>query len=205
MADTKMNRQLIFLSFAMGAFSLNGAIAQFATGVTFEENDLSQSSRSQSSRGKLSVPAVIQTPGAQLPPPGGNPLWGIPMSALTFTRERPIFSPTRRPAAPPPAPRPVLEVRAPPPAPEPPHLGFLGTATGESENVAVVIDQTTKNLARLRVGEAVSGWILRSLDSRTVTLEKDSRTVTLSLPGVTNSAPERAPELSAAAQPGRGF
>src|SRR5262245_32324885 len=111
MADTKMNRQLIFLSFAMGAFSLNGAIAQSATGVTF--GDLSQSRR-----GKLSVPAVIQTPGAQLPPPGGNPLWGIPMSTLSVTRERPIFSVTRRPPAPPP-PKPLVEAPAPPP-PAPP-------------------------------------------------------------------------------------
>src|SRR5262249_26765148 len=148
-----MNRQLIYLSFAMGAFSLNGAIAQFATGVTFEENDLSRSSR-----GKLSVPAVIQTPGAQLPPPGGNPLWGIPMSALSVTRERPVFSATRRPPAPPPKPLVEAPAPAPPPAPpEPPRLALLGTATGETDKVAVVIDQTTKNLVRLHVGEAVSG------------------------------------------------
>jgi hypothetical protein len=198
MADTKMNRQLIFLSFAMGAFSLNGAIAQFATGVTFEENDLSQSGR-----GKLSVPAVIQTPGAQLPPPGGNPLWGIPMSALSVTRERPIFSVTRRPPAPPPPPKPLVEAPAPPPAPpEPPSLALLGTATGGTDNVAVIIDQTTKNLVRLRVGESVSGWFLRSLDSRTMTIEKDSRSVTLSLPVITNSA---STELSAPAQPERPF
>lgn len=190
-----MNRQLIYLSFAIVALSLSGAIAQVATGVTYEEDDMSRPSR-----GNLSVPAVIQTPGAQLPPPGGNPLWGIPMSALSVTRERPIFSATRRPPAPPPAPRPVREVPAPPPEPEPPHFGFLGTATGETENVAVVIDQTTKNIARMRVGEAVSGWILRSLNSRTLTLEKDSRTVTLSLPAVTNSEPKSALELSSAAR-----
>ncbi len=190
-----MNRQLIYLSFAIGALSLSGAIAQVTTGVTYEEDDMSRSSRE-----RFSHPAVIQTPGAQLPPPGGNPLWGIPMSALNATRERPIFTATRRPPAPPPAPRPVREVPPPPPEPEPPHFGFLGTATGEDENVAVVIDQTTKNIKRLRVGEAASGWILRSLNSRTLTLEKDSRTVTLSLPAITNSEPENVPELSAAAQ-----
>jgi hypothetical protein len=200
MAGTKMNRQLIYLSFAIGALSLNGAIAQVATGVTFEENDLSRSSRE-----KLSVPAVIQTPGAQLPPPGGNPLWGIPMSALSVTRERPIFSTTRRPPAPP-APKPVVEAAEPPPAPpESPHLALLGTATGETENVAVVIDQTTKSLVRLRAGEAVSGWFLRSLDSRTMILEKEGRSVTLSLPAITSPAPQGSAELTAAAQAGRAF
>jgi hypothetical protein len=35
------------------------------------------------------------------PPPGGNPLWALPLKQLSITRERPIFSPSRRP--PPPA------------------------------------------------------------------------------------------------------
>jgi len=195
-----MIRLLIYLSFALGALSLSGAIAQVATGVTFEENDLSRPRRE-----KLSVPAVIQTPGAQLPPPGGNPLWGIPISTLSITRERPIFSATRRPPAPP-APKPVVEAAEPPPTPpESPHLALLGTATGETENVAVVIDQTTKNLVRLRAGEAVSGWFLRSLDSRAMTLEKEGRSVTLSLPAITSPATQSSAEFSAAGPAGRFF
>jgi hypothetical protein len=194
-----MNRQLIYLSFAIAALSLSGAIAQVASGVTFEENDLSRPRRE-----RLSVPAVIQTPGAQLPPPGGNPLWGIPMSTLSVTHERPIFSATRRPPAPPAA-KAVVEVAVPPPPPESPHLTLLGTATGETENVGVVVDQTTKSLVRLRAGEAVSGWFLRSLDSRTMTLEKEGRSVTLSLPAITSPALQGSAELSAAAQAGRAF
>jgi general secretion pathway protein N len=188
MARRKMTRQFIYFSLytslAIGLISLNGAIAQVATGATLEENDLKQTGR-----GKLPVPAVIQTPGVQLPPPGGNPLWGIPMSALTVTRERPVFSATRRPPAPPPAPKPVEAPAPPPAAPEQPLLSLLGTATGETDNVAVVIDQTTKNLVRLHVGEAISGWFLRSLDSRTMTIVKDSRAVTLALPAGVNSLP----------------
>jgi general secretion pathway protein N len=199
MAGTKMNRHFIYLSLAIGVLSLNEAIAQVATGVTLEENDLSRTSRD-----KLPIPAVIQSPGAQLHPPGGNPLWGIPMSALTATRERPVFSATRRPPAPPPAPMPVVEAPPPPAEPEQPLVALVGTATGETENVAVVMDQTSKNLVRLHVGEAISGWFLRAVDARSMTLEKGSRSVRLALPAA-NFAPPNLTDVSEAGRPSRAF
>jgi general secretion pathway protein N len=190
-----MNRHFILLSLALGGLCVNSVMAQVTTGVALEENSLGRTGRD-----KLPMPAVIQTPGAQLPPPGGNPLWGIPVSALTATRERPIFSPTRRPPAPPPEPVPAAEPPPPPPAePEQPLLTLVGTATGETDNVAVVVDQNTKNLVRLHIGEAVSGWYLRSIDSRAMTLEKDNRRVTLTLPAASESAapaPADAPEAA---------
>jgi general secretion pathway protein N len=190
-----MNRHFILLSLALGGLCVNSVMAQVTTGVALEENSLGRTGRD-----KLPMPAVIQTPGAQLPPPGGNPLWGIPVSALTATRERPIFSPTRRPPAPPPEPVPAAESPPPPPAePEQPLLTLVGTATGETDNVAVVVDQNTKNLVRLHIGEAVSGWYLRSIDSRAMTLEKDNRRVTLTLPAASESAapaPADAPEAA---------
>ena len=78
----------------------------------------------------------------------------------------------RGPPAPPP----------PPAEPERPRLVLVGTVTGKPQNVALVLDQTTKTLVRLHVGEAVSGWFLRSVDPRAMTVEKDSQTVTLALP-----------------------
>jgi general secretion pathway protein N len=195
MAGKKMNRHFILLSLALGGLCVNSVMAQVTTGVALEENSLGRTGRD-----KLPMPAVIQTPGVQLPPPGGNPLWGIPVSALTATRERPIFSPTRRPPAPPPEPVPAAESPPPPPAePEQPLLTLVGTATGETDNVAVVVDQNTKNLVRLHIGEAVSGWYLRSIDSRAMTLEKDNRRVTLTLPAASESAapaPADAPEAA---------
>src|SRR5438552_8262323 len=50
--------------------------------------------------------------------PSGNPLWAIPLSALTATRERPLFLPSRRAPAPAVAGTPV--VAAPPPPPPAP-------------------------------------------------------------------------------------
>jgi hypothetical protein len=178
-----MIKHCVYVIVAMGSLSLNSAFGHF-TGVTLEENDTGRTGRET-----LSNPAVIKTPGSQLPPPGGNPLWGIPIRALTATRERPIFSASRRPPAPPAAAEPVAEAPPPPPAePERPLFTLVGTVTGEPQNVAVVQDQTTKSLVRLHVGEAVSGWFLRSIDARRVTVEKNSQTVTVALP-----APSSAP------------
>ena len=168
----------LLASLAFASLAWNCAWGQ-ASGVALEENDAGLTGREN-----RSIPAVLQTPGAQLPPPGGNPLWGIPVSALTATRERPVFSASRRPPAPP-----APAVEAPPPSPPPPErpsLSLVGTvlASAESEggNVALVIDQSTKNLVRLHVGEAIAGWSLRSVDSRKMTLQKDSQTVTLAFP-----------------------
>jgi general secretion pathway protein N len=196
-----MNRHSIYLSLAIGTVCVNSVMAQVTTGVALEENGLGRTGRD-----KLPMPAVIQTPGTQLPPPGGNPLWGIPVSALSATRDRPIFSPTRRPPAPPSEPMPAAEPPTPPPAePEQPLLTLVGTATGETDNIAVVIDQSTKNLVRLHIGEAASGWYLRSIDSRAMTVEKDNRRVTLTLRAAPESAAPDATDLPEAAQVSRAF
>jgi general secretion pathway protein N len=159
---------------AIGAFSVNEAIGQ----------TLREMAAGQTSPNTEQPPTAPNDVGARQPAPGGNPLWGIPISALEATRERPIFSASRRPPMPPVVAQRVTAVPPPPkPAePEQPLLTLVGTAIGKTQNVAVVLDRTTKNLVRLHVGEAASGWILRSVDSRTMTVEKNSQTVTLALP-----------------------
>jgi hypothetical protein len=148
---------------AMACFTLNGAIGQAPFDIQHQ--------------------AVAKTSVARQTPQAGNPLWGIPIGSLSTTRERPVFSASRRPPAPLLAPMPVTE--APPPHPvelEHPPFTLVGTAIGKPRNVALIIDQTTKNIGRLHVGEAASGWYLRSVDLRSMTLEKNSQTVTLNLP-----------------------
>ena len=163
---------------AIGAFSVNEAIGQ-AAGATLREMDAGQPSPNTEQ-----LPTAPKDVGARQPPPGGNPLWGVPISTLDATRERPIFSASRRPPMPPVvAQRVVAPLPPPKPAtPEQPLLTLVGTAIGTPKNIAVVLDRTTKTLVRLHVGEAASGWILRSIDSRTMTVEKNSQTVTVALP-----------------------
>jgi general secretion pathway protein N len=116
----------------------------------------------------------------------GNPLWAVPLSSLTATRERPLFSASRRPPPAPVAAVPVVQaVRAPPPPrprePERPRLLLVGTVGGE-DGIAVFVDQATQAVVRLRTGEGHDGWVLRTVVGREVTLQNDRDTAILTLP-----------------------
>jgi general secretion pathway protein N len=116
----------------------------------------------------------------------GNPLWAVPLSTLSATRERPLFSPSRRPPPPPVVAAPRAPIVAPPPpkAAEPDHplLTVVGTIVGESEGIGIFLDQATNNVIRLKVGQDYTGWILRAVEGRAASFEKDRRTATLVLP-----------------------
>jgi general secretion pathway protein N len=116
----------------------------------------------------------------------GNPLWAIPLRSLSATRDRPIFSPTRRPPAPAivalPSVAPPAKAAAPPPVPEHSNLKLVGTVVSDAESIGVFIDQSSQIFVRLKTGEAHSGWILRSVKAREATLEKEDKKETLHLP-----------------------
>ena len=125
------------------------------------------------------------------PPPSGNPLWSIPLSNLSATQERPIFSASRRPPPRAVAAPPVEQVIVPPPtlaaAPEPPPLALIGAVVGESDAIAVFVDRTNQKMVRLRQGESHAGWVLSTVLRREVTLTKDDRTETIELKSTTVS------------------
>lgn len=134
------------------------------------------------------------------PLPGANPLWAIPFSVLTAARERPIFSPSRRPQ--PAAVAPAVDpIRVPAPqqakAPERPPLALIGAAVGLSGSIAVFLDRTNQKIVRLRPGETYAGWLLSAVLQRKVTVKKEDRTETLVL-GASGS-PAGTPGASAAA------
>jgi hypothetical protein len=114
-----------------------------------------------------------------------NPLWAIPLATLTTTRDRPIFSPSRRPPPPAVAPTPVAAAPTPRPKPvkvEQPQLALVGTIAGSEQSFGIFVDQTTKAALRLKIGEEYQGWRLRDVAPREVTLEHDQQTMVLSLP-----------------------
>jgi general secretion pathway protein N len=114
--------------------------------------------------------------------PSANPLWAIPLSQLSETRDRPIFSVSRRAPAPPAAAKPVAAKAPPPKVPERPQLSLVGTIASGEEGFGIFLDQATKTALRLKVGEDHNGWRLQSIRAREVTLEKDKQTSVLSLP-----------------------
>jgi len=119
------------------------------------------------------------------PPPTGNPLWAVPLSVLTATQERPIFSASRRPPqravvapvvdqAKPSVPQKAAE-------PERPLLALIGAVVGDNDAIAVFLDRTNQKIVRLRQGETHAGWTLSSVLRREVTLKKADRTEVLAL------------------------
>ncbi len=127
---------------------------------------------------------VVPPPPSQSPL-SANPLWAIPLKQLSVTRDRPIFSPSRRP--PPPVvasdPAPVL----PPPLPrkkevEAPPLSLVGTIASDEESFGIFLDHATKQALRLKVGEDYQGWKLREIHGRQVTMEKEQQSAVLTLP-----------------------
>jgi general secretion pathway protein N len=119
------------------------------------------------------------------PLPSGNPLWAVPLSVLTATQERPIFSASRRPPQRAVVAVPVDQVSAPAPQkptePEHPPLALIGAVVGESDAIAVFLDRTNQKIIRLRQGEAHAGWVLSSVLPREVTFKKADRTEVLAL------------------------
>jgi hypothetical protein len=113
-----------------------------------------------------------------------NPLWAVPLTQLSATRDRPIFSPSRRP--PPVAVAAEPAIVKPPPVrkkePEAPQLALVGTIASDEEGFGIFLDQSTKTAIRLKVGEDYQGWKLRAIQGREVTMEKDQQAAVLSLP-----------------------
>jgi general secretion pathway protein N len=129
----------------------------------------------------------IATPNREAgkPLPSGNPLWSVPLSVLTATQERPIFSASRRPPQRAVVAPVVNQVSAPQPQkaaePEPLPLTLIGAVVGDSDAIAVFLDRTNQKIVRLRQGETHAGWVLSSVQGREVALKKADRTEVLVL------------------------
>jgi hypothetical protein len=156
--------------------------------------------------------APVLAVGPAEPPPAppvrarsANPLWAIPLTTLSTTRERPIFSASRRP--PPPAVAQAAVAKPPPAAPKPPRverpqLSLVGTIAGSDQSFGIFVDQATKAVLRLKIGEDYQGWRLSAVQGRETTLMRDQQTIMLSLPqpGTVTPEPARVEAANAATQ-----
>lgn len=108
-----------------------------------------------------------------------NPIAEIPLASLAATRERPIFSPSRRP---PPAGTPAPTIPTKSQVVMRPSLTLLGAISAGSNGMAIFFDKKNGTVIQARVGEGVSGWTLRHVSGREATLESNRRTAILSIP-----------------------
>jgi hypothetical protein len=114
----------------------------------------------------------------------GNPLWTVPLTALSATRDRPLFSASRRPpvvAAPVIAPPPKQAASAPPP-PERPLATLVGTIVSREASFAMLQGSNADAISRLRVGQQNDGWLIRGIGLRSIVVEKGAESVELNLP-----------------------
>jgi hypothetical protein len=193
---------IMFLALsAHGASALTSAVSNDLLDADWADGAQTGSPAS-STRTNPAVPAqgVVSPPAPVAERPlSDNPLWAIPLTQLPVTRDRPIFSSSRRPPPPAVAPASVPKVAAVPKPSEPerPQLSLLGTIASDDddEGFGIFLDQSTKAVLRLKVDEDYQGWKLRSVQGREATLEKDQQVVTLALPqpGVGQAASEVRP------------
>jgi len=151
------------------------------------------------------IPQKHQAKGSAAP--SGNAVLSVPLSKLTMTRDRPIFSASRRPPPPPAAP--VIAKPVEPPKPvekeQQPPLILVGTVAGEDSGIAVFVEQATENVVRLRMNESYKGWTLRSIQGREVTLLNDPKSSVLALapPGGTTEPASAQAALEPVKRPSR--
>src|SRR6267378_2126920 len=127
-----------------------------------------------------------------------SPLAAQPLDRLSATRERPLFSPTRRP---PPRPPPVVVApEPPPPPPPPPDVALFGIVMDGDEVHAVVRAGPAAKITRVRVGDDIGGWKVAQIDGRRLILSLDDRIATFLMfaGNSANGAPRTGAEAPAA-------
>jgi general secretion pathway protein N len=170
-----------------------GAMTSAVSGDALDAG-LSDDAQAAGSPAAAAVPVVppVTTVGIVAPPTGpaqeralsANPLWAIPLAQLSATRERPIFSPSRRPPPVAVAAEPATIKAAPvrKKEAEAPQFALVGTIASDQDGFGIFLDQSTKEALRLKIGEDYQGWKLRAIRGREVTMEKDQQTAVLTLP-----------------------
>lgn len=118
--------------------------------------------------------------GAADAPSLSNPVAALPLDSLTATRERPLFSPSRRP--PPPLAPMLASVQSIVVKPiDPPSIVLLGIVSEGGQARAVLRTQSSSKVVRARLGDEVASWTVTRIEPRRLTLSHDDRAVSYAL------------------------
>jgi hypothetical protein len=122
-----------------------------------------------------------------------NPLQAQSLDRLSATRDRPLFSPSRRPVPPPPAPvERVPEAAAPAP---PPNVTVFGIVIDGEGARAIVRSGMGKKVDRVQIGDDIGGWKVSQIEGRRLVLSLDDRLATFTL--FSDERGKRSPDDSA--------
>jgi hypothetical protein len=106
-----------------------------------------------------------------------NPLAAHSLDGLSATRDRPLFSPSRRPPPPPPV---LAAVPSAPAAPAPPPSFVLFGIVSDDSGPRAVLRGSGK-IVRVRLGDEIEGWRVTEIEARHLVLSHDERSVTIAL------------------------
>jgi len=117
-----------------------------------------------------------------------NPVAAQSLDHLSATRERPLFSPSRRPPPPPLAPvvqraAPVLPLAA-------PSVDLFGIVSDEEGARAIVRTGPGNKILRIRVGDEIGGWKVSQIEGRKLVLSLGERSTTFTLFSGHNAKPD---------------
>jgi hypothetical protein len=123
-----------------------------------------------------------------------NPLAAPSLDRLSATRERPLFTPSRR-APPPPLVASAAPVES---AASPPSISLLGVIIAVEGPRAVINDMTRNKIVRVRIGDEIDGWKVRQIDERLLVLWRDGRSASFKLFSGEHTKPPSGQTLNAA-------
>jgi hypothetical protein len=112
-------------------------------------------------------------------PTAATPLAEQPLERLSATRERPLFSPTRRP--PPTSPTIVEGPPPPPPPPAPPAVALLGVVMDGESARAIIRPSPAEKMTRVGIGDDVGGWKVAQIEARRLVLSLGERLATFEM------------------------
>jgi general secretion pathway protein N len=114
----------------------------------------------------------------------GNPIAEVPMDRLSATRDRPLFSPSRRPAVPPQTRPPPSMSREPAPPPSPvqaPSVALFGIVVSEEGPRAFIAMGPTDSVFGVRPGDDLNGWRVTAITKRSLVLSRADLSATFML------------------------
>ena len=106
-----------------------------------------------------------------------NPLAAQSLERLSATVDHPLFSPSRRPTAPP-----AAQIPQPPaPSAPPPNLVLFGIVMDGERARAIVQVGAEKKILRAQIGDDIGGWTVTRVEERRLVLSLNGRFATFTL------------------------